>query len=112
MAVRMYDGSIMSECHDIRYLVPGSWRIVELLHALSGKEKFVDNYERSTSKRPTPAPSLHWMQRLVLLNGTREPRSQALVVSSNTSNAHACANYTMPQTTEYGRSVPSVLINA
>ena len=37
-AVRTYDGSIMSECHDIRYLVPGRWRMVELLNALSGKE--------------------------------------------------------------------------
>ena len=96
-----YGESIMSEWHNIRSLVRVSWRLVDLLDALSGRELFVDSYERSTSKRPTPAPSLHWMRRLVLLNGIRDPcmhwwlaRTQAMLMRART----------IPQTTEYGRS--------
>ena len=62
---------------------------------------FVGSYDRSTSKRPAPAPSLHWMRRLVLLNGIREPRKHWWLARTQAMLMRA---RTIPQTTEYGRS--------
>ena len=86
-----FGGSMMTGWRDARYVMWGSWRMVDLLDALSGKELFVESYERSTSKRPTSAPSLHWMRRLVLLNGIRDrrrhwwlARTQAMLMRART----------------------------
>ena len=71
----------------------------------SGKEQVVENYEQSTPKRPTPAPSLHWMRHLA---GFAEQNSRSTQSSRHwwlaRTQAMLIRARTIPQTTEYDRS--------
>ena len=58
--------------------------MVDLLDALSGKELFVENYERSTSKSEADTSTITPLDATAGFaewNGIRDPRSHALVAS-------------------------------